>query len=402
MATHDHDAARESLATTGDVISMDRSTDDHHMRICETVISMDRSTDYHMRMHESKGEGKRPFDLEAQRQAWIQEQLDVASQVVVLLDPVPQQLQLQLQECYRFQPIPLHAIYALPNHFYGGVDVSFPTNEKDPAVAVYVIIDAQTEKIVYQDYQYFDLQVPYIPSFLAFREIEPLQRLVEKQKQQRPDLQPAAILVDGNGILHPRRAGLACFLGVRTGIPTIGVGKTLFCEGGLSKEVVMHTVHESLLAAVAHVQSIDPKEEESGVVLVDGKGTNPAPKTPFNISDEKTKAHDGTIDRGTLLRQLGPFCQGVAIPLVANDYQRGGQATLACALVGHGGRIRIRGGKSTRKPTVGSNNPIFVSVGHAISLYEAVQICASLSLARTPEPIRQADLLGRSLLRLRL
>jgi deoxyinosine 3'endonuclease (endonuclease V) len=88
-----------------------------------------------------------------------------------------------------------------------------------------VILDAQTGKIVYQDNQYVDLKVLYFSSFLAVWGIEPLQRLAEKQKQKRPDLQPA-ILVDGNGILHPRRAGLACFLGVRTGIPTIVAGKT--------------------------------------------------------------------------------------------------------------------------------------------------------------------------------
>lgn len=358
-----------------------------------------------MRMYETKvlDEGEIPFDLEQHRQAWIQEQLDVASQVVVLPDPVPH---IKLQECARIHAISLNDIHT-PNHFYGGVDVSFPTDEKDPAVAVYVILDAQSGKLVYQDYQYFDLQVPYIPSFLAFREIEPLQRLVEKQKQQRPDLQPAVILVDGNGILHPRRAGLACFLGVRTGIPTIGVGKTLFCEAGLSKEVVGRTMHESLLAAVAHVQSIDTKEANFGVILVDRKrstavtkaasvtDTEPAP----TIFGERTKTDDRTIDRGTLLRQLARFCQGVAIPLVADDNQGGGQTTLAHALVGHGGRIR--GGKGPPKLAVGSKNPIFVSVGHQISLYAAVQICASLSLARIPEPVRQADLIGRSLLRRR-
>jgi deoxyinosine 3'endonuclease (endonuclease V) len=369
---------------------------------------------------------KRPaFDLEAQRHSWIQEQLDVASQVVVLPDSDPQ---LEEHSAKRFQAIRLlnDTIHTTTpsnsNYFYGGVDVSFPTDEKDPAVAVYVIIDAQqTNKIIYQDYKYFDLQVPYISSFLAFREIEPLLQLVEKQKQQRPDLQPAAILVDGNGILHPRRAGLACFLGVRTGIPTIGVGKTLFCEGGLSKDVVWQTMHESLEAAVAHVQSMDRKfQEDSGIVLVDRKGSTVVAETgpnntepaPTILDDERTRTENGTIDRGTLLRQIGPFCRGVAIPLiVADDDQRGGgqatsratATTLACALVGHGGR---KGGTGSplkahhSTVTVGSKNPIFVSVGHEISLYAAVQICASLSLARIPEPVRQADLIGRALLRL--
>ena len=48
--------------------------------------------------------------------------------------------------------------------------------------------------------------------------------LIEKQVKEKPQFTPRAILVDGNGIFHPRKAGIACFVGVRTGIPTIGIG----------------------------------------------------------------------------------------------------------------------------------------------------------------------------------
>jgi deoxyribonuclease V len=37
------------------------------------------------------------------------------------------------------------------------------------------------------------------------------------------------LLIDGHGVLHPRRCGLACFLGLVTNKPTIGVGKHLLC-----------------------------------------------------------------------------------------------------------------------------------------------------------------------------
>ncbi len=65
------------------------------------------------------------------------------------------------------------------------------------------------------------LSFPYVPGFLAFREgpaiITALARL-----SRRPDL----ILVDGQGIAHPRGAGIASYLGVLTGIPAIGCAKS--------------------------------------------------------------------------------------------------------------------------------------------------------------------------------
>lgn len=62
---------------------------------------------------------------------------------------------------------------------------------------------------------------PYVPGYLSFREIPPILAALSKT-QRLPDL----ILCDGQGYAHPRRFGLACHLGVITGIPTIGVAKT--------------------------------------------------------------------------------------------------------------------------------------------------------------------------------
>jgi deoxyribonuclease V len=64
---------------------------------------------------------------------------------------------------------------------------------------------------------------PYIPGFLSFREIPAVLDALEKLCPM-PDL----ILCDGQGLAHPRRFGLACHLGVLTGIATIGVAKTRF------------------------------------------------------------------------------------------------------------------------------------------------------------------------------
>lgn len=57
-------------------------------------------------------------------------------------------------------------------------------------------------------------------------------------KKNKPDSWPELLLVDGNGILHSNQCGLACHLGVLLGVPTLGVGKTLFFIDGLTKNKV--------------------------------------------------------------------------------------------------------------------------------------------------------------------
>jgi deoxyribonuclease V len=65
------------------------------------------------------------------------------------------------------------------------------------------------------------VQSPYIPGLFSLRELPTIIQALRKL-EKTPDL----IVVDGQGVAHPRRFGLACHLGVMFDVPTIGCSKT--------------------------------------------------------------------------------------------------------------------------------------------------------------------------------
>ena len=113
--------------------------------------------------------------------------------------------------------------------------MSFSTEDSEFMCAGLVVCEFPSMKIVYEDFQFYKIDVPYVPGFLAYRELPATKPLMEKLKATKPELMPQVVLIDGNGIFHPRGFGLASHLGVLTDTPSIGLSKTVFALDGINK-----------------------------------------------------------------------------------------------------------------------------------------------------------------------
>lgn len=105
-----------------------------------------------------------------------------------------------------------------------GLDVAYAGDGRgtgDLVAAAVVVIDTATLGVVERATAVATTAFPYVPGLFAFRELPALVAALRKLTTT-PDL----LLCDGHGRSHPRRFGLACHLGVLTGLPTAGVAKT--------------------------------------------------------------------------------------------------------------------------------------------------------------------------------
>lgn len=142
--------------------------------------------------------------------------------------------------------------------YVAGLDVGYDqTSSQSFAVAVLMQLDALKPIAIVRAQQ--PTSFPYVPGLLSFREIPVLMEALEHLPHA-----PDVLMVDGHGIAHPRRLGIAAHLGVLINKPTIGVAKSRlvgsFAEPGMERGNTNPLMH---------------KQQRIGTVLRSKTGCNP-------------------------------------------------------------------------------------------------------------------------------
>lgn len=122
-------------------------------------------------------------------------------------------------EIVQSSALPLSAINTV-----AGVDLAYwREGDVERAVCCIAVIDCNTRRVIETQHLPGTVCFPYIPGCLAFRELPLVIRTAAKLS-----LWPDVFIFDGNGILHPRRMGLATHASFYLNTPTIGVAKRYF------------------------------------------------------------------------------------------------------------------------------------------------------------------------------
>ena len=126
-------------------------------------------------------------------------------------------LQKELKSQLQLQPL------TQPLRLVAGADLSFDKGS-DTVYAGIVVLRLPDLQIVEERGLQTTAPFPYVPGLLSFREAPAILEVWEKL-ENKPDV----LVLDGQGTAHPRGLGVACHLGLRLDIPTIGCAKTLLC-----------------------------------------------------------------------------------------------------------------------------------------------------------------------------
>lgn len=149
-----------------------------------------------------------------------------------------------------------------PPRIIAGVDCSYDL-ERELSRAVIVLLDAATLEPFYSVQAFAPTTFPYVSGYLSFREIPVILEAL-RCLPRRSDMLPDLLMVDGQGIAHPRRLGIASHLGVLLDLPSIGVAKSLLCGK-----------YSELRPQKGEASPLTDKGERIGTVLRSKDGCNP-------------------------------------------------------------------------------------------------------------------------------
>ena len=154
-----------------------------------------------------------------------------------------------------------------------GVDVAA---YEDELISAIIVCDAKNMKILEEKYAVEKAPLPYIPGYLAYREMP-----IAIKAFHRLETKPDVVVFDGNGILHPRRIGIASHFGLLTDTPTIGVAKKLLC-GNLK---------DGKIEVDKEIRAIELKTRDVSKPIIVSPGHKISLQTAVRIIQDTLKGH---------------------------------------------------------------------------------------------------------------
>ncbi len=161
--------------------------------------------------------------------------------------------------------------------FIAGLDVAYDGGYSFGAAA---LVERRSLRVLDRSISTTVTRIPYMPGLLAFREAGPMISALLKLKGRFD-----AVMVNGHGMAHPRRFGIACHVGVALDIRSVGVAKKrlvgveeddrLYLDGDEVARILKNGKLK-LYVSVGHRSTLDEAEELVSEML-EGKGLLPKP-----------------------------------------------------------------------------------------------------------------------------
>jgi deoxyinosine 3'endonuclease (endonuclease V) len=169
--------------------------------------------------------------------------------------------------------------------YVGGMDISFVKNDNLACSGLFVFDLHENMKLVYEDLDTEPILMnqPYVPGFLAYREAPFLLDKLAKLKKNKPHFYPQCLFIDGNGILHINKFGMACHIGLLTDTPAIGVSKKLYQVFGLENNSAHKERISKELRKAGDYFELRSNEENKELLAYCYRSTNES-KNPIYVS----------------------------------------------------------------------------------------------------------------------